>query len=167
MNKMKDAEYHRMAALISLKMDLDMLNDPKQYPTMFGEEDHEAYYSMCKDFVKKAHAIVNDALSRENAPDDLTRYRYTRSGKKVPSDVPKTYMRFDVEDAATGIWYEMQQEYENGKLTDEVDLEEYMEREYEAVRFGQTDEQSKAYVQLVQDRVEELIDNYYKENPNA
>jgi hypothetical protein len=68
-NEMKDAEYHRMAALISLKMDLDLLNDPKQYPTMFGEEDHEAYYSMCKDFVKKAHAIVNDALSREDAPD--------------------------------------------------------------------------------------------------
>ena len=163
---MKDAQYHRTAALISLKVDLDMLNDPKQYPTMFGEEDHEAYYSMCKDFVKKAHAIVNDALSREDA-DDLTRYRYTRRGKKVPSDVPETYLGFDVEASATRIWKEMQQEYENGKLSDEVDLEEYIDKEYEAVRFGLYDEQGKAYVQLVQDRVEELMDNYYKENPNA
>ena len=166
---MKDKEYYMEAALVSMKVDLDMLNDPKQYPMIFGSRDDEAYYSLCKKFVKEAHQIVNNALSKKDKPNELKRYRYDyRSGDKVPSDVPESYLGMDVDNSAEEVWSKVKDDiYKLGKLSDEVEenINEYID---DAVGFLRRDYGSKidAYEQLIKDRVEELQNNYERENPN-
>jgi len=177
---MKDKEYYMEAALVSMKVDLDMLNDPKQYPMIYGSRDDEAYYSLCKKFVKEAHLIVNNALRKKDKPNELKRYRYEyRSGEKVPSDVPEYYMGFEIDIAADKVWEQVRDDvYKLGKLSHEINQDEYMVKGSFFIHFGKQLEEvgiigeeyknmMSKYEQLIKDRVEELQNNYERENPNA